>query len=110
MEQEDKSILAALRQEPEQTAFLIKFSLIAASFIVAWDLLATLALPVLIVKIVSAVLIFSYGATIIFVVSRIMVSSKAIEYAPASSRILYSSDRDAPSRPFTAVRAQRLRH
>ena len=88
MEQEDKSILAALRQEPEQTAFLIKFSLIAASFIVAWDLLATLALPVLIVKIVSAVLIFSYGATIIFVVSRIMVSSKAIEYAPPSSRPL----------------------
>src|SRR5688500_18928833 len=86
MEQEDKSILAALRQEPEQAAFLIKFSLIAASVIVAWDLLATLALPVLIVKIVSAVLIFSYGATIIFVVSRIMVASKVVEYAPASSR------------------------
>ena len=86
MEREDKSILAALRQEPEQTAFLIKFSLIAASVIVAWDLLATLALPVLIVKIVSAILIFSYGATIIFVVSRIMVSSKGIEYAPVSSR------------------------
>jgi GGDEF domain-containing protein len=92
MEQEDKSILAALRQEPEQTAFLIKFSLIAASVIVAWDLLATLALPVLIVKIVSAVLIFSYGATIIFVVSRIMVSSKVVEYAPASSRYLTAAD------------------
>jgi GGDEF domain-containing protein len=92
MEQEDKSILAALRQEPEQTAFLIKFSLIAASVIVAWDLLASMALPWLMVKIVTVLLMFGYGATITFVVSRIMVASKSWEFSPMSSSTRVSAE------------------
>jgi GGDEF domain-containing protein len=104
MEQEDKSILAALRQEPEQTAFLIKFSLVAAAAIVGWDILASMALPMPVVKAVGVLLLFGYGAMIVFVVARIMVSSRAYGYAPAASGMTAASalrriDRSPSSEP-----------
>lgn len=95
MEQEDKSILAALRQEPEQAAFLIKFSLVAAAVIVGWDILASMALPMPVVKAVAVLLIFGYGATIVFVVARIMVAGKG-----------YGID-TSPSQRMTAATAMR---
>lgn len=95
MEQEDKSILAALRQEPEQAAFLIKFSLVAVAAIVGWDILASMALPMPVVKAVAVLLILGYGATIVFVVARIMVAGK--HYALDSS----------PSQRMTAATAMR---
>ena len=103
MEQEDRNILAALRQEPEQTAFLIKFSLVAAAVIVAWDVLASMVLPVPVVKAVAVLLIFAYGATIVFVVARIMASVRGVGYVPATSPRLTASaatrrlDRSAPA-------------
>jgi GGDEF domain-containing protein len=91
MEQEDRNILAALRQEPEQSAFLIKFSLAAAAIMVAWDVLASMVLPVPVVMAVGVLLTFAYGATIVFVVARIMVSVRGMGYAPSPSRRLTAS-------------------
>ena len=106
MEQEDKSILAALRQEPEQAAFLIKFSLGAVAAILGWDVLASMALPMPVVKAVAGLLILGYGATIVFVVARIMVTGKkgyALDGSPSqrmtAATAMRRLDRAALSEP-----------
>ena len=76
MEQEDKSILSALRSEPEKTALLIKLVLVAVVTVVAWDILAGKILPDAIVKVGLVALFLAYSMATTFLVARIMLSAR----------------------------------
>ena len=73
---EETSVIAALRREPERTVFLLKLSIVTAAGLVAWDVLAAMALPAPAVKLVLALLVLAYGGVMTFLVARIVASSR----------------------------------
>ena len=73
---QETSVLSALRREPEQTAFLFKLSAVTAILLVAWDVLGSSLLPAVAVKAVLVVMFLAYGATMTYLVAKIMASSR----------------------------------
>jgi GGDEF domain-containing protein len=73
---DDNKILSALRREPEQTAFLVKATLVAAAVMAAWNIGAGMVLPVVAITVGLVAMLVGYGALVTFVVARIMLSSR----------------------------------
>jgi GGDEF domain-containing protein len=76
MQKEQSGVMDALRSEPERAAILLKLSVVAAAGVVAWDVLAAMVLPDPAVKLVLALLVLAYGATMTYLAARILVSSR----------------------------------
>jgi GGDEF domain-containing protein len=74
-DRDETGILAALRREPQQAVFLFKLTAITAVALVAWDVLAPLALPVVAVKTAMVLLLLAYGAAMSYYVAKIMTAS-----------------------------------
>ena len=75
IQDEESSVLASLRREPERSAVLVKLSLFAAVGAVAWAVVAAMVLPGAVVALVLALLVLAYGAAVTYLVARIMASS-----------------------------------
>ena len=106
---EEKSVLSALRREPEQAGNLLKLSALAAIVVVAWDVVAALVLPDIAVKAVLVLLFLAYGGMMTYLVARIMASSRhwaSGSSAAATKLAAPGSERRGPSRgiDITAVR------
>lgn len=76
MRDQDNSVLAAFRREPEQTAFLFKLSAVTAIGLAAWDVMAGWVLPAIAVTAVIVLAAMAYGAALTFIVARIMGGSR----------------------------------
>ncbi len=107
MLEEETSVLSALRREPEQTSFLFKVSATTAIVLVAWDVFGSLLVPDVAVKAVMVLLFLGYGATMTYLVARIMASSRhwvSTSAATASRLARPGSERGRPSTGIESLR------
>lgn len=95
--QRNDGLFNVLMRDPDLSGFLVKFGLAGPVVIMAWDRLATLALPLFLTLPVSVALILGYAGILAVLIARIIRSADRwqVESAMQSRRLLTGDGRRA---------------